>query len=49
MQQFKRSCLPDGPKTGSITLSPRSDWKMPSDAWNTVWMEEVEELEKEIL
>ena len=49
MQQFKRSCLPDGPKTGSITLSPRSDWKMPSDAWNTVWMEEVEELEKDIL
>lgn len=49
MQQFKRSCLPDGPKTGSITLSPRSDWKMPSDAWNTVWMEEVEELEKEVL
>ena len=45
MQQFKRSCLPDGPKTGTITLSPRSDWKMPSDAWNTVWMEEVEELE----
>ena len=48
LQQFKRSCLPDGPKVGTITLSPRSDWKMPSDAWNTVWMEEVEELEKQI-
>lgn len=48
MQQFKRSCLPDGPKVGTITLSPRSDWKMPSDALNTVWMEEVEELEKEM-
>ena len=48
MQQFKRSCLPDGPKVGTITLSPRSDWKMPSDAWNTVWMEEVAELEKEL-
>ncbi len=48
MQQFKRSCLPDGPKVGTITLSPRSDWKMPSDAWNTVWMEEVAEIEKEL-
>ncbi len=48
MQQFKRSCLPDGPKTGTITLSPRSDWKMPSDAWNTVWMEEVADIEKEL-
>ena len=48
-QQFKRSCLPDGPKVGDISLSPRGGWQMPSDAWNTVWMEEVEELEKEIL
>lgn len=47
-QQFKRSCLPDGPKVGSITLSPRSDWRMPSDAWNTVWMEEVAEIEKKL-
>ncbi|MGN0713332.1 MAG: NAD(+) synthase [Anaerovoracaceae bacterium] len=46
-QQFKRSCLPDGPKVGSVTLSPRADWRMPSDAVNAVWMAEVEELEKE--
>ncbi len=43
-QQFKRSCLPDGPKVGTINLSPRGDWRMPSDAVNTVWMEELEEL-----
>ncbi|MCD8036694.1 MAG: NAD(+) synthase [Clostridiales bacterium] len=43
-QQFKRSCLPDGPKVGTINLSPRGDWRMPSDAMNTVWMEELEEL-----
>ena len=43
-QQFKRSCLPDGPKVGSVTLSPRGDWRMPSDAVNTVWMAELEEL-----
>lgn len=48
MQQFKRNCLTDGPKVGSITLSPRSDWKMPSDALSTVWLEEVAEIEKEI-
>ena len=36
-QQFKRSCLPDGPKVGSLTLSPRSDWRMPSDASNSIW------------
>ena len=41
-QQFKRSCLPDGPKVGTINLSPRGDWRMPSDAVNTVWMEELE-------
>ena len=46
-QQFKRSCLPDGPKVGSVTLSPRADWRMPSDAVNAVWMAEVEELENE--
>lgn len=45
-QQFKRSCLPDGPKVGSVTLSPRADWRMPSDAVSAVWMAEVEELEK---
>ena len=43
-QQFKRSCLPDGPKVGTISLSPRGDWRMPSDAVNTVWMKEVEQL-----
>lgn len=41
-QQFKRSCLPDGPKVGSVSLSPRGDWRMPSDAVNSVWMEEIE-------
>ena len=48
-QQFKRSCLPDGPKVGSVTLSPRGDWRMPSDAVNAVWMGELEELGNEIL
>ncbi len=43
-QQFKRSCLPDGPKVGSVTLSPRGDWRMPSDAVNTLWMQESQEL-----
>ena len=43
-QQFKRSCLPDGPKVGSVCLSPRSDWKMPSDAVATLWIEEIEKL-----
>ena len=38
-QQFKRSCLPDGPKVGSVTLSPRGDWRMPSDARGTLWLE----------
>jgi NAD+ synthase (glutamine-hydrolysing) len=36
-QQFKRSCLPDGPKVGSVSLSPRGDWRMPSDALSTLW------------
>ncbi len=44
-QQFKRSCLPDGPKVGSVTLSPRGDWRMPSDACNTLWMQELETLQ----
>jgi len=43
-QQFKRSCLPDGPKVGSVTLSPRGDWSMPSDAMATLWMDELEQL-----
>ena len=43
-QQFKRSCLPDGPKVGSISLSPRGDWRMPSDACSTLWLKECDEL-----
>lgn len=42
VQQFKRSCLPDGPKVGSVTLSPRGDWRMPSDACYAVWQAELE-------
>ena len=45
MQQFKRSCLPDGPKIGSVCLSPRGDWRMPSDASSALWLDEVEQLE----
>ena len=44
MQQFKRSCLPDGPKVGSVTLSPRGDFRMPSDACSRIWLEEIETL-----
>lgn len=43
-QQFKRSCLPDGPKVGSVSLSPRGDWRMPSDAASTLWIKECEAL-----
>lgn len=43
-QQFKRSCLPDGPKVGSVSLSPRGDWRMPSDASVTLWLKECEQL-----
>ena len=43
-QQFKRSCLPDGPKVGSISISPRGDWRMPSDASSEAWLREVENL-----
>ena len=43
-QQFKRSCLPDGVKVGSVCLSPRGDWRMPSDAGGRIWLEEVERL-----
>ena len=43
-QQFKRSCLPDGPKGGSVALSPRGDWRMPSDAVAALWLEELEGL-----
>ena len=44
-QQFKRSCLPDGPKVGSVSLSPRGDWRMPSDASYTLWLKECEGLD----
>lgn len=43
-QQFKRSCLPDGPKVGSVSLSPRGDWRMPSDASAAIWLAECEGL-----
>jgi NAD+ synthase (glutamine-hydrolysing) len=42
-QQFKRSCLPDGPKVGTIALSPRGDWRMPSDADARAWLKELED------
>ena len=41
-QQFKRSCMPDGPKVGSVSLSPRGDWRMPSDASSSIWLKDVE-------
>ncbi len=44
-QQFKRSCMPDGPKVGSVALSPRGDWRMPSDAVARLWLEELEDLD----
>ncbi len=44
IQQFKRSCVPDGPKVGSVSLSPRGDWKMPSDAVSELWMRQAEKL-----
>ena len=40
-QQFKRSCLPDGPKVGSVSLSPRGDWRMPSDASVSLWLNDL--------
>jgi len=43
-QQFKRSCLPDGPKVGSVSLSPRGDWRMPSDASSATWLAECDAL-----
>ena len=41
-QQFKRSCLPDGPKVGSVSLSPRGDWRMPSDASSADWQADLD-------
>jgi NAD+ synthase (glutamine-hydrolysing) len=46
-QQFKRSCLPDGPKIGSVTLSPRGDWRMPSDAVCDMWLAELERIKEQ--
>lgn len=46
-QQFKRSCLPDGPKVGSVCLSPRGDWRMPSDASVALWIKEIDALASE--
>ena len=43
-QQFKRSCMPDGPKVGSVSLSPRGDWRMPSDACAAAWLAECDSL-----
>lgn len=44
-QQFKRSCMPDGPKVGSINLSPRGDWRMPSDASATLWLQQLDTMQ----
>jgi NAD+ synthase (glutamine-hydrolysing) len=46
--QFKRSCMPDGPKVGSINLSPRGDWRMPSDACATLWLKEIQSLKDQV-
>ena len=43
-QQFKRSCLPDGPKVGSVSLSPRGDWRMPSDISAKSWIDDIENI-----
>jgi NAD+ synthase (glutamine-hydrolysing) len=42
--QFKRSAMPDGPKVTAVALSPRSDWRMPSDAVSTLWFQEIADL-----
>ena len=47
-QQFKRSCMPDGAKVGTVNLSPRGDWRMPSDASCSIWQKELEDLSKEL-
>ena len=43
-QQYKRSCLPDGPKVGTLSLSPRGDWRMPSDAVADIWLKQLDSL-----
>jgi NAD+ synthase (glutamine-hydrolysing) len=47
-QQYKRSAMPDGPKIGSVALSPRGDWRMPSDASSALWLAEVEEIKRSV-
>lgn len=47
IQQFKRSCMPDGAKVGTVNLSPRGDWRMPSDASSSIWLSELENLKGE--
>ena len=47
-QQFKRSCLPDGPKVGSVAVSPRGDLRMPSDAAVALWMEELDQMKEAV-
>ncbi len=47
-QQFKRSCMPDGPKVGSVGLSPRGDWRVPSDASSRMWLNEIDQVAKEV-
>lgn len=46
LNQFKRSCMPDGPKVGTVALSPRGDWRMPSDADFAIWLEDLDKLVK---
>ena len=46
-QQFKRSCIPDGPKVGSVALSPRGDWRMPSDASRNLWLSQVKAIQND--
>jgi len=48
-QQFKRSSMPDGPKVGSVALSPRGDWRMPSDASAETWLTEIRSMQEEIV
>ena len=43
-QQYKRNCMPDGPKVGAVSLSPRGEWRMPSDAVSSMWIREIEQL-----
>ena len=46
-QQFKRNCLPDGPKVGSVAVSPRGDLRMPSDASSAIWLKDLEQIKVE--